>query len=60
MAKKEGHFRGVGPYSGQDADSKVRRDESGLGYPEPKSIVSKTDKAWKINDGFVGKLPNND
>jgi hypothetical protein len=55
MAKaKEGHEKGVGPYSKNDV--KLTRDESGLGYPKPVSILNKVDPSHKRNDGFSAKL----
>lgn len=56
MAKREGHERGVGPYAGGDKDSKVRRDDSGLGYPKPRDISKKVDPSHKRTDGFSAKL----
>jgi hypothetical protein len=35
---------------------KLTRDTSARNYPEPKSILSRVDKA-QDNDGFSGKLP---
>jgi len=55
MAKE----KGVGPYAGQDKDSKVRKDDSALGYHKPVDILKRVEGASK-NDGFAGKLPNND
>jgi hypothetical protein len=55
MAKKEGHEKGVGPYAKNDV--KLTRDESGLGYPKPVSILKKVDPAADQDGGFSGKLP---
>jgi hypothetical protein len=56
MAKKEGHEKGVGPYAGGDADSRVRRDSSGLGYPEPVDIYNRVQPSADRDGGFSGKL----
>jgi len=58
MAKKEGHEKGVGPYAGGDADSRVRRDSSGLGYPKPRDIFSRVTRNSERTDGFAAKLDN--
>jgi hypothetical protein len=39
---------------------KLRKDSSGLGYPKPVDISKKVDEAWKIDDGFSGKLPKSE
>jgi hypothetical protein len=57
MAKKEGWEKGVGPYAGGD-DVKLKRDESGLGYPKPRDISKQVDPSHKRNDGFSAKLDN--
>src|SRR5262249_26479103 len=52
--------KGEGPYAGGDKDSKVRKDDSGLGYPKPRDISKKVHEAWKIEGGFAGKLPSDE
>jgi hypothetical protein len=49
-----------GPQSSEEMGrEKLRKDSSGLGYPEPKSILSRVDKA-QSDDGFSGKLPSDE
>ena len=55
MAKKE---KGVGPYAGVDKDSTPRREDKNSW--ERKDISRVVDKGWQENDGFAGKLPEND
>jgi hypothetical protein len=39
---------------------KLKKDSSGLGYPQPRDISKKVDEAWKIDDGFSGRLPKSE
>jgi hypothetical protein len=56
MAKKEGHEKGVGPYAGGDKDSKVRRDDSALGYHKPVDIERRVTPSAGRDGGFSAKL----
>jgi hypothetical protein len=56
MAKKEGYEKGVGPYSKNDVKLNRQNNNSWA----TKDISKVVDEAWKIDDGFAGKLPNND
>jgi hypothetical protein len=36
---------------------KLKKDSSGLAYPQPKSILDRVEKASQVDSGFAGKLP---
>jgi hypothetical protein len=50
-----------GPQGSADMEKDpLRKDSSGLGYPKPVDISKRVDPASRQDDGFSGKLPNND
>lgn len=50
-----------GPQGSDDlGKDKLRKDESGRKYPEPKSIVSKVERNAGQDDGFSGKLTSDE
>jgi hypothetical protein len=50
-----------GPQGSKDMEKDpLRKDSSGLGYPKPVSILNRVEPASRQDDGFSGKLPNND
>jgi hypothetical protein len=53
MAKKEGHEKGVGPYSKNDVKMTRQPDK---GYVPPKDISKLIDPSWERTGGFSAKL----
>ena len=50
-----------GPQGSDDMEKdKLRKDDSALGYHRPVDIEKRVNEAWKIDDGFSGKLPKGD